>query len=602
MRYEIVPIENKEKEKTATKSNGRYEIVPLEDKSPGFWEQAGKGFVSHAVGGPGSYQQSFENAANATDWSTTKPIPGEFEPISFGNTPLPTVESMKEHLGMQPSTSTAGRYGEAVGGGAGNMVLAALSGNPATMLGVGALGGAGSQTVREMGGGEVPANIVEGLIDLFGPGMANKAVEMVKNGMPIEKLTQMMESQVSPKIPNIFEKKKVPEYQNVNKAFEKVKEPEIPFGEKPKPKEISATTPISPEKTAEVGKRELAPQGPTSVMLETKRSVKPEGRVGESLTRYKISSKKNAAQDAQRILRERSEAEHQIVNEKYDLSEKLNSKIMGERHGLLNDVEDRLADLERQGARKYDAQAMDILEDLRDFLKRGPASNQDLINRERQVRKYLQHKYAHDPKNVFIPVIQDIQKEIARSAKGDPNAYQSYINAKAQNVKWNENYNNKYIRKFLDKENKDYQTLYNGLTSEDEYGALSKILEEHGSSGKNLSQSLKREMVEKDLKSFLYNKDGAKNSNVYNSPEFREKLQEIDYLNSNEKHSILNEVKSWRSKVNRSAKQLKIPEKKKNTKVEKAKKTLAKSLAHEALSPFLLPHVAKQAAVDYFID
>ena len=602
MRYEIVPIESKEKEKPVNKDNGRYEIVPLEDKNPGFWEQAGKGFVSHAVGGPGSYQQSIENAAKATDWSTIKPIPGEFEPISFGNTLLPTVESMKEHLGMQPSTSAAGRYGEAIGGGTGNMALAALTGNPATMLGVGALGGAGGQTVREMGGGEVPANIVEGLIDLFGPGMANKAVEMVKKGMPIEKLTQMMESQVGPKIPNIFGKKKTPEYQNVNKAFEKLKEPEILFGEKPKPKEISATTPVSPEKAAEVGKRELAPQGPTSVMLETKRSVKPEGRIGESVTKYKISSKKNAAEDAQRILRERSEAEHQIVNEKYDISEKLNSKIMGERHDLLNDVKDRLSDLERQGARKYDAQAMDILEDLRDFLKKGPVSNQDLINRERQVRKYLQYKYAHDPKNVFSPIISDIQKEIARSAKGNPKAYQSYINAKAQNVKWNENYNNKYIRKFLDKENKDYQTLYNCLTSEDEYGALSQILEEHGSSGKNLSRSLKREMVERDLKGLLYHKDGSKNSNAYNSPEFREKLQDIDYLNSNEKHAILNETKSWRSKVNRSTKQLKIPEKKKNTRIERAKKTMAKSLAHEALAPAPIPHVAKQAVIDYFLD
>lgn len=605
MPYELLPPRALVKE-----PERKYELLPPPNEVEEFFSQI-RQVPMQAIGQPGLIAESLREAAEKTGKIHEKEMPyipgGEFaiSPQAASAAlqaylpekgTLPTPESIGERLGYKEPTTFGGRAGKAIFSGVGRAIPVAAAtalGQPGAVLpeiASSTLGSTSAQAARELGAPEEVATLTD-ILSTLSPSAAKEVANLAsKRGWSLEKLR------------NIFGKEK-PSYEKITeKAENLIKPAEIPFGKKVRPPEIKAK--VSPEteqisKVAKAGERELGPTGPMSIVREAKRSIKPEERIGESVSNFKISSKRGAAENTQNILRHVSDQEYKKVNKLYDISEKLNSNITDFRSDLLNKVEDRISKLERQGARKYDAQAMDIMEDLRDFLSRGPITNQDLINRERQVRKYLQFKYAHDPKNVFQPIINDIQAEIARTAKGNPKAYQAYINAKASNVLWNEKYNNKYIRDYLDLQNKDYNRLYNNLLDEDVYNVLSPVLEEQGHMGKNIAQSLKREMTEKDLKPYIYHKDGSLNFNAKNSPEFREKLQSIDYLSQKEKNDILKEVSSWR-RQSREAKLLERPKKKESKlskHIERGTRIGVESAA--ALSPIPIPEPAKKAASEY---
>jgi len=338
----------------------------------------------------------------------------------------------------------------------------------------------------------------------------------------------------------------------------------LPTMERPKTGRQVAVTSKQPEgfnyqreATAELGRERLQEQGPSEALREARRSVEPEERLGETITRNKIPNPAEAGKTAQQVLQNRSNEVYGDVNAAFDRSTQLNQNITGERPELLSRLRARRDKIERQGARKLDAQAMDLLDDMISFLEQGAVTNQDLIDRNRNFRKYTQYEYAHDAKNIFKPIISDVDRDIMSTAEGNPEAVQSYSEALNANRQWEEKYNNDYIRPFLSTENRSYEGMYNSLMNEDTFNVLSPILEEGDALGIRTAEGIKRDIIEKNLRPLIYNKDGTLNTNAANSRAFRDKINSMTVRTTPaERRALVQEAKSWKMRGGRKVKEV----------------------------------------------
>lgn len=135
-----------------------------------------------------------------------------------------------------------------------------------------------------------------------------------------------------------------------------------------------------------------------------------------------------------------------------------------------------------------------------------PVNNQILIDQIQSLRQKIDYDFAHgDTRNIFKPVINDLQKSVRAAAeRNNPEALEAFDKARTAYREWAEKFDNDYIRPFRDRSNKDFSKSFKGSLNPDEFNQISPILK-MSENGKMLEAALKRELVNSKLEEFLKN-------------------------------------------------------------------------------------------------
>lgn len=136
-----------------------------------------------------------------------------------------------------------------------------------------------------------------------------------------------------------------------------------------------------------------------------------------------------------------------------------------------------------------------------------PINNQTLIDQIQSLRQIIDYDFAHgNTKNIFRPLINDIQDSVLRAAEnsGNQEAATAFNEARTAYRTWVEAFDNDYIRPFRDVTNQDFSKLFKSSLDLDEANMLNRIL---GISerGQELANASTREIVEKNLSKYFEN-------------------------------------------------------------------------------------------------
>src|SRR5271157_379003 len=236
------------------------------------WEQRKK--IPMTIGGmPGDIEKSLhEQSKRAFLMSQGMPSAPEFEGMQYiiPQGPSETSEQIGERLGYKGAKTVPGRLVGATISGAASAAPALIAG-PAGLTAVGsaAAGGLAGQAAREVGAPE-PLAIATDILTMIAsaPGVAGA-------------ISKYGKEQVS----NVLSKfgKTIPEFEKTAQLAEEAKLGQVtPFGKKPSeaapiiPSKVTEEARIPTDKTSAIAKKELAQEGPTSALMETKRSISPE--------------------------------------------------------------------------------------------------------------------------------------------------------------------------------------------------------------------------------------------------------------------------------------------------------------------------------------
>jgi hypothetical protein len=292
----------------------------------------------------------------------------------------------------------------------------------------------------------------------------------------------------------------------------------------PSPQAIQAKTtgkpieakPIEETKISKIAKEKIDTNAETQASLGIKEVKKPEFKeqmpaeevhdyVLDPITKFNVSDKSKAGQRLKNLFGEVTEYKHAKVNSAYDTSRKINGAYIEGRPQFLSTMESLSGEekpIPTYGTNAdIDRKIGQIKKALVEVDKEGNAvglkqvSNQDLIELGQDLRKKVQYNYAHDPSNVYYKIINAIDEEILRTARQNPKGYAAHYKAKNLYREWQEKYNNKNVKPYLNASNQEHIKLFEKLTDEDQFNILHPILIEGGEAGKEYSRILRREIV-----------------------------------------------------------------------------------------------------------
>ena len=101
-----------------------------------------------------------------------------------------------------------------------------------------------------------------------------------------------------------------------------------------------------------------------------------------------------------------------------------------------------------------------------------PINSQRLIRQVQSLRRSVDFDFAHgQPKNIFRPVIREIQDSVIREAQtaGLPEAADALIDANEAYREWTTTFNNDYINQYRDISNRSYTKLYDKILKSDAF-------------------------------------------------------------------------------------------------------------------------------------
>lgn len=217
------------------------------------------------------------------------------------------------------------------------------------------------------------------------------------------------------------------------------------------------------------------------------------------------------------------------VNELYRISRELNENVLEIHPQLAQRLTNRITELEAipepsDVQRRVIRTAENIVKSLGGEAGYTPISNQVLIDQIQSLRQIIDYDFAHgDTKNIFRPLINDIQDSVIRASENSGNsaAADAFSDARSAYRSWVEAFDNPYVRPFRDGSNQDFSKLFKSALDMDESNMLSKILN-LSERGQQLTNASKREIVEKHLSKFMENPRSA------NEREFNKALRELE--------------------------------------------------------------------------
>ena len=183
-------------------------------------------------------------------------------------------------------------------------------------------------------------------------------------------------------------------------------------------------------------------------------------------------------------------------------------------------------------------------------------SNQTLIDQIQSLRQIIDYDFSHgDAKNIFKPLIGEIQDSVQRAAKasGNQEAAEAITEARSAYKTWAETFDNDYVRPFRDASNHDYSKLYKSSLDFDEHNVLRKILN-LSEDGTLLADASTRDIVEKNLSKFF------KNPREHTQREFNTAIKELGaIMNPNQQELIKKEFAEASKRINVRARKIEKP-------------------------------------------
>lgn len=307
---------------------------------------------------------------------------------------------------------------------------------------------------------------------------------------------------------------------------------EYPVGELPQGKEG-----ISPKRITEGKDVGLRP-------ATTAESPTLQNKVGDIFSDKEFYNSTQGGEALKKEIMNVDEDVYRGVNELYKISKELNKGIEETHTQLVHTLEDRINELSKiphpsDIQKRLIKSSENIVDSLAEFEKikdeagnvigkeisgYKPINNQTMIDQIQSLRQIIDFDFAHgDAKNIFKPLINDIQDSVIRAAEhsGNELAVEAMNDAKAGYRAWAEAFNNDYIRPFRDASNKDYSKLYKGTLDFDESNVVRSILN-LSERGRELSSASTRDLVEKNLSKFF--QDPSKHT----LPEFNKAVRELE--------------------------------------------------------------------------
>lgn len=248
------------------------------------------------------------------------------------------------------------------------------------------------------------------------------------------------------------------------------------------------------------------------------------------------------------------------VNKLYEKSRALNKNIQTIHPELVDSISSKLAELNLIPAlsdiqKRLSTSYKKLLKNLAVFEEGQisgylPINNQALIDQIQAFRQIVDFDFSHgNAKNIFKPIIADIQKSVLDSAKksGNAMAEKALLEAKQSYKSWAENFDNPYVRPFRDKTNKDHSKLFKSSLDFDESNMIKNVLD-LTPRGKELIKGATREIVEKNLSKYF------DNPKLVETPEFKKTMRELEAVITPKQSEEIQKFFKDRSKLNIRAK------------------------------------------------
>ena len=289
---------------------------------------------------------------------------------------------------------------------------------------------------------------------------------------------------------------------------------------------------ISEKRLNEIGLRPIS---------ESPRNQNLTEKTGNIFSKNRFYNTTQGGQGIKQNVIQQDEKIYKDVNQKYQKSRELNKQVSDIQPELVDDLESKIRDLQEipepsDVQKRVIKTSKNIMKKLVSRDKEGnitgylPVNNQTLIDQIQSLRQIIDYDFSHgNTKNIFRPLINNLQEAVYQTAErsGATEASKAFSEARNAYRNWAETFDNPYIRPFRDKSNKDFSKLYKSSVDTDEFNVLNSILSETPE-GSNISQALRRDIVEKKLSPFLENSQKA------NPKEFDTAVRELEAVISPE--------------------------------------------------------------------
>lgn len=304
------------------------------------------------------------------------------------------------------------------------------------------------------------------------------------------------------------------------------------------------------------------PQTPTPSRANLKE------RVSDRVNPNEIYNTTEAGRALKNQIMELDNSAYTNVNELYDVSRELNSGVNQIHAELADQIIDLTADIRRipnpSGVQNQLLRSSeDILNSLIARSEDGTItgyrriSNQTLIDQVQSLRQKVDFDFAHgNPKNIFRPLINDIQESVVRVAQqtGNAEAANALLDANQAYREWTTTYNNDYVNPYRDLSNRDYSKLYKRNTNTDNFNVVRDIIEDTPR-GQEIIGATQRDIADKAMKKYT---DNPRN---IDRTEFNKDLRELEStLNPNQIEGIRDEFSNAQRRFPRDVRQIKAPE------------------------------------------
>ncbi len=272
-------------------------------------------------------------------------------------------------------------------------------------------------------------------------------------------------------------------------------------------------------------------------------------RVGSVISKDKITNTYDAGQKNIKAVRASDEVDYKAVQDKYKISDELNSQVETIQPNLANELRVIVEDLSQiPSPSSPQAQSRDtakkVLNSLVEFDEAGnaigmkPVNNKVLLDQAKALRYSMDFDFAHgNPSGILQPLVNVLEEAAQNGAVSVGNEAAVTANKAARQAyrEWSELYRNDLIKDYRDVGNFKYQKTFDNSLNVDNFIQLDKVLS-RSNAGQNLSAQTRRELITKELNPFF------KNPQESLTESFNETLNELDpVLKPGERQQIVNQ-------------------------------------------------------------
>lgn len=256
----------------------------------------------------------------------------------------------------------------------------------------------------------------------------------------------------------------------------------------------------------DIGFRPDAPYQPATELEES---------VGKIFSKERITNETAAGEKNIKTVKASDKADYEFVQNKYKISDELNSEIEATHEDLANNVQNMVGELETIELRspvqeKQLSSGKKVLNQLIEF-DEGAAvaykkvNNQVLLDEAKALRQSMSYDFAHGNSFGQLSPLMNMLQDAAESAAvlvGKPQAALANQVARTAYKDWAAIYQSKLIRKYRSSTNTSPTKTFKSSLNIDDYTQLDKVLS-RSNTGQNLSAQTRRELINKELKPFL---------------------------------------------------------------------------------------------------